>query len=51
MTGQRRPEWTPAMQEWLDETMSRSKPLTANQIDVIKREFKRVPTRLIDNAA
>lgn len=51
MSTPRRPGWTPAMEKWLEETMSRSKPLTAYQIDVIKREFKRVPTTLVSNAA
>ncbi|MFC9549819.1 hypothetical protein ACFTWF_03115 [Rhodococcus sp. NPDC056960] len=34
-------EWTPAMQTWLEETLSRSKPLTEDQLAVIKREFGR----------
>ncbi|MCQ4119852.1 hypothetical protein [Rhodococcus tibetensis] len=35
-------EWTPEMQAWLEETMSRSTPLTITQEDVIKSEFRKV---------
>ena len=34
--------WTPAMQDWLDETMSRATPLTITQEDQIKSEFRKV---------
>lgn len=29
-------EWTPAMQAWLEETMSRSRPLSVRQLDIIR---------------
>jgi hypothetical protein len=29
-------EWTPAMQAWLDEVMSRSKPLSVRQLDLVR---------------
>lgn len=35
-------DWSPAMQAWLDEVMSRSKPLTVFQLDAIKSEFRKV---------
>jgi hypothetical protein len=35
-------KWTPAMQAWLDETMSRATPLTILQEDSIKSEFRKV---------
>ncbi|MFC9833181.1 hypothetical protein ACFVKB_05045 [Rhodococcus sp. NPDC127530] len=34
--------WTPAMQDWLDETMSRATPLAITQEDRIKSEFRKV---------
>jgi hypothetical protein len=29
-------EWTPAMQAWLEEAMSRSRPLSVRQLDLIR---------------
>lgn len=34
--------WSPEMQAWLDETMSRATPLTITQEDQIKSEFRKV---------
>jgi hypothetical protein len=34
--------WTPEMQAWLDETMSRATPLSITQEDRIKSEFRKV---------
>ena len=33
-------DWTPAMQAWLDETMSRSKPPTIRQLDIVRNAFR-----------
>lgn len=35
-------EWTPEMQAWLDEVMSRSKPLSVRQLDIIRPLARRV---------
>ncbi|WP_332519172.1 hypothetical protein [Speluncibacter jeojiensis] len=34
-------DWTPQMQAWVDETLSRSRPLTVRQMDVIRAESRR----------
>ena len=33
--------WTPEMQKWLEETMSRSKPLSVRQLDVVRTAFRK----------
>lgn len=35
-------EWTPEMQAWLDETMSRATPPTIFQENAVKAEFRKV---------
>ena len=37
-----RPELSPEKQAWVDEVMSRAKPLTAHQLEVIRSELRRV---------
>ncbi|WP_263507397.1 hypothetical protein [Rhodococcus aetherivorans] len=36
-----RRQFTPEVEAWLEETLSRSKPPTVEQLDVLKREFGR----------
>jgi hypothetical protein len=37
-------ELTPEKQSWIDEAMSRAKPLTVFQLDLIRSELRRVAT-------
>lgn len=38
-------ELSPAEQAWIDEAMSRAKPLTVRQIDLIHSELRRVAAK------
>lgn len=34
--------WTPAMETWVQEALSRSKPLTVRQLDILRPLFRKV---------
>ena len=38
-------EWTAAMEAWAQETLSRSKPLTVRQLDIVTGAFQRAAQR------
>lgn len=51
MTNSSRPAWTPAMEEWAIETLSRSKPLSVRQLDTVTAAFRRTVNRNQDRVA